>query len=116
MKEKLGFAHTLPKNDKRLEKYKKQRKDRGWDDTELWSLDTTIAKFIVPRLKRFKETVNGHPNEFTFEEWKVELQKMIDAFEYVANDDEYYSYDKKKIKMCDVGMKSFHKYFSHLWN
>lgn len=32
-----------------------QRIERGFDDSELWSLDTTIVHFILPRLKRYIE-------------------------------------------------------------
>jgi len=43
------------KNDVREKKFKKQRLKRGFDDSETWSLRDTIAKFIIPRLKRFKK-------------------------------------------------------------
>ena len=33
-----------------------QRRKRGFDDRELWGLDHTIAKFIYPRIKAFRET------------------------------------------------------------
>ena len=32
-----------------------QRGTRGWDDSETWGLDGTLARFILPRLQRFKE-------------------------------------------------------------
>lgn len=32
-----------------------QRRRRGFDDRELWGLDFTIAKFILPRLKAFND-------------------------------------------------------------
>ncbi len=31
-----------------------QRRRRGFDDSELWSLDSTVLVFILPRLKRFR--------------------------------------------------------------
>lgn len=36
-------------------KWKLERKLRGFDTTELWNLDATIAEFILPRLIAFKE-------------------------------------------------------------
>ena len=42
-------------------KYWYQRRNRGWDDSETWGLDTTLAFWIVPRLKRLKEVTNGKP-------------------------------------------------------
>ena len=34
---------------------KKQRLERGFDDSETWSLRDTIANFIIPRLERYEE-------------------------------------------------------------
>ena len=36
-----------------------QRIIRGFDDGETWSLDYNIIKFTLPRLKRFREIVDG---------------------------------------------------------
>lgn len=35
----------------------------GWDSSDTWSLQFTISKFILPRLKRFKEVSDGVPNK-----------------------------------------------------
>ena len=37
------------------DKFTKQRLERGFDDSETWNLDLTIAKFVLPRLESFKE-------------------------------------------------------------
>ena len=42
-----------------LEKYKQQRFENGFDDTETWHIDRTLALFIIPRLKRFIEVNNN---------------------------------------------------------
>ena len=38
---------------RRLIRWPLQRLTRGFDDRDLWNLDRTIAKLIVPRLKIF---------------------------------------------------------------
>ena len=48
------------KDDKREKKLTKQRLKRGFDDSEMWSLDSTIASFIVPRLKEFIKAHKEH--------------------------------------------------------
>ncbi len=83
-----------------------QRRIRGFDDSELWSLDDTILRFILPRLKRFRATDRaGWPgpeqifdidyeefqklndlgredlNQRSIEEWDRILDKMIRALE-----------------------------------
>ena len=40
------------------EMYKQQRFEQGFDDTETWHMDRTIALFIIPRLKKFIELNN----------------------------------------------------------
>ena len=79
-----------------------QRRTRGFDDPELWSLDNTLAEYILPRLKAFREGgLLGIPASFCnnvhihlddeahdeeLEKWKAVIDKMIFAFEYAAND------------------------------
>ena len=41
------------KEDKREEKFRKQRLKRGFDESETWCLTTTIANFIIPRLELY---------------------------------------------------------------
>lgn len=83
-----------------------QRRTRGFDETELWNLDSTILKFILPRLQAFRESSRfGWPgpemifkinfkdfevlsesekidlNQRSIEEWDRMLDKMIRAVE-----------------------------------
>ena len=104
---------------KLLEKYKNQRLERGFDDTETWNLDVTLAKFIVPRLKRFKELNNGYPAHFKAkEEWDVILNEMIEGFElyedkWKCNSDQNITnleeYKRKR------AVKLLGEYFYDLW-
>lgn len=64
----LGFANELHPDDSRHDLYERQRETRGWDDTELWSLDVTTIRFIQSRLKAFREiSVVEVPLELTDE-------------------------------------------------
>lgn len=95
--------------------WKHQRETRGFDDTELWNLDSTIAKFILPRLKRFKELTNQHPHDFrTMEQWDDALDKMIDAFEFMV-EEKYECFSGPRWDEVNKGIELFAKYFSHLW-
>lgn len=92
-----------------------QRLIRGWDDSETWSLDITIANFVLPRLIRFKELKQGHPPNITNDEWDEILDKIILSFEYHA------SHSKFIIKLQDYpepkeGMILFGQYFIYLWD
>jgi hypothetical protein len=79
-------SHQIEK----LALYKKQRIERGFDDTELWSLDRTIAKYVLPRLVEFKKVVNGYPPEFDkLDDWMDVIDKMIYSFDHIVNCEKY---------------------------
>lgn len=42
--------------------YPWQRLTRGYADNEIWSLDYTISKFVLPRLKALRENTHGYPS------------------------------------------------------
>lgn len=100
---------------KRSSKLWWQRKTRGWDDSDTWSLDHTIAKFALPRLKKFKELNIGYPNDMTWEEWNVILDEMYYALECVASLE--FTEDEGKIdwNRVETGLQYFGKYFRDLW-
>lgn len=92
-----------------------QRRTRGWDDRELWSLDVTLSKMIAPRLRRLKEIQLGHPGMMTEEEWDACLDKMIASFEFTASDD-FFGVGVEGHKVHEEGLILFGKYFWSLWH
>ena len=107
-------------NDEREPKWKTQRLTRGFDDTEMWSLDCTIAEFIAPRLKVFleqAELIEDHPGQVTFQEWKSILEQMIEGFEIYPNHFHWTAEESDaNWKKVDKALSLFHKWFFHLWN
>lgn len=97
--------------------YKEQRLERGFDDSELWNLDRTIAKFIYPRLKAFADKTIGTPPSLSKEEWQSILQKMLDAFDIIVDDDKYFAYapSNEEDNIIAIGLDLFAKWFCHLW-
>jgi hypothetical protein len=114
MKESIKEKQRLAK---RESLFKKQRKERGWDDSETWSLDTTIARLVLPRLKRFKEVNCGYPGFLSIEKWDEILDHMIYAMEVCSDEELYYGckLKKKDWKRVSKGFKLFGKYFQNLW-
>ncbi len=105
---------------------------------DLYDLDVTIARFILPRLMAFKEHCECSPNlNMTHEEWMGVLDKMIYAFERIAlqteeDTPEYKAYikaiwnnemdlvdlkraAKSSLKPITEGLSLFHKYYRNLW-
>ncbi len=92
----FSIAEEVYRNDdKKLEKYKKQIEEQGFDDTETWHLDTTLALFLIPRLKRFIQVNNGFPNGETYESYIEKLKFIVKSFE------EYYlnMYENEKVSL-----------------
>lgn len=123
-------------DDDRWEKYKKQRLENGFDDSELWCLDSTIAKFILPRLKRFIERSLGTParlyykyidlgypeevaNKYAYKDWSGILDKIVWAFEnyddesYMKERDFKKAYDEYREKIKE-GLQLFAEWFGSL--
>jgi hypothetical protein len=102
----------------RYYEYKKQAEEQGFDNTEIWNLFVTIAKFLVPRLKVYRRDFMSFPSELTVEEWQEILDKMIEGFELIANDHfeldykEQLKYRAKEQEAVDL----LHKYYFHLWD
>lgn len=65
---------VYPNDPSQLNRYKKQREENGFDDTETWHLDKTFALFLIPRLKRFIKVNNGFPNGETYESYIEKLK------------------------------------------
>ena len=97
---------------------------RGFSDRQLWSLDITIAKFILPRLKRFKEINENLPfdyeknQSFTEAEWLAALDDMIFAMNIVASEEILIlsgAEDKAKLERYQKGIHLFSTHFTSLW-
>lgn len=100
--------------DKRFDKYQKQRMNRGFDDSETWSLDSVIASFIVPRLKRYKEISCAIPLGTTEKQWDDIIDKIIETFEFIARDDDKWAgsqeENEKILIKIQEGLDLFAKY------
>ena len=113
-------------------KWKIQKIFRGYSDIEMWNLDDTISKWIVPKLKEFKKITQGHPASLdTFEEWQDMLDEMIFGFEWPMNETNWYMENvfyladeikSEKIKefetlndRAEKGRMLFAEYFNGLW-
>ena len=93
--------------------FKKQLKERGWTDEDTWSLDWTISKFILPRLKRFKEINTCYPYKQTKKSWDKKIDKMIKAFELASKG--AWDMTTGEFKTAQEGIELFAKHYFELW-
>ena len=98
------------------EMYKQQRFENGFDDTETWHMDRTIALFIIPRLKKFIEINNGIPIGESVESYNEKLRFIINAFEnYYATNKYYESVDDNERKQLTEDVRLAVEYLFKLW-
>ena len=110
-------------NRDRLRKQVKQLETVGFTQGQLWNLDHHLANIILKGLKGFKAMKrNGYPGSFYVEwqdetiamkQWEDTLDKMILAFEILANEDMLFHHHKPFVK---EGLSLFAKHFLSLWD
>lgn len=99
-----------------------QREKQGFDNSELWNLDYSLALIITSRLKAFKKDNRAEWSvRWNDKEQKaitVKPDDMLDAMIYAfsatlaENNDDELQFDAKKVKR---GFKLFIKHFNDLW-
>lgn len=80
----------------------------------------TVAKFVLPRLKRFRRTSVGFPeceDIPSHEIWLYTLDKMIYSFEHAAHENvDLYDLTQGQQRAVREGFDLFGKYFRALWD
>lgn len=97
---------------KRWFKHQYQTLTRGFSDKETWDLSLSLAKHILPRLKRFKEVHGSYPIGMTQKSWNAAIDDMIYAIEATTRDSFDRTVDYKRVNR---GLKLFGKHFRDLW-
>jgi hypothetical protein len=95
--------------DKREKKFIKQRKKRGFDDSETWALDCTMANFILPRLVKYLEVADEVI--VIDDKRRKDIHKVIRAMRLVLKEDGGQCWTKKEIKQLRKGLKIFGEIF-----
>lgn len=118
------------------QRFEKERKEKVIiHDYDLWSLDYSLARIILPALVKFKEQTHGTfqtdpedlpetmKNELKPDEWggfyheeaqNWILDEMIYAFNFIV--EERYDYSNDEYNRHKNGLRLFGKYFRALWD
>ena len=93
------------------------RSNYGWDMTELWDLDTTIYKFLLPRLYIFYKTDLSLDQDFGEDgTFKDVLECILEALlNLIPDKDGFESLDTDETKV-NKAMTLLGKYIRRLWN
>jgi len=104
----LGLGDTLDINDKRHKQYQKQYDERGFDDTELWSLDGSLIRYLYPRLIALEE-IQKTQHEQT--EYNNNLRDVIKQFKFILEDDTFVN----KPEVIKKALTDFIKITDGIW-
>lgn len=116
IEKEIEYIKKIGGTKKRTKKLMKQFEKKGWTDTETWSLDHSFANWMLPRLKRFRETTCSYPGRDASEkEWYDILDKMIKGFEIMASED-YFAISKENDAIVQEAMYLLAKWYRHLWS
>jgi hypothetical protein len=86
--------------------------EKPFHDSDTWALDATIAKFIVPRMKRFIELYDGFIA--ASEETMTRFQEILFAFEYFAEGKQTLSGQGEEFERAKRGLRYFAEDYRHL--
>lgn len=101
------------KDDEREEQFRKQRMERGFDDSETWSLDYTVASFIIPRLERYQELAN---ERLARDKQLIrEVDMLLEAMKLIVKDQGSHLWNEKEKEIVTLGLALFPKVFTTLW-
>ena len=106
------FSLTKPDDDREPD-YKKQRIERGFDNSETWSLMNTIANFIIPRLERYEEIAK----DVLKREPKLvkDIACFLNALKLISRDEGSFNFTDEEEKQWVKGIKLFPEIFMSLW-
>lgn len=111
-----GGPMVVGKDDSRYEAYREHWKRTGISPDETWNLYFTFALIALPRLKLFREQTICCPADLgTMDRWHEVLDKMIHAFELIADDEHPYSEKENGLQEVEEGLDLFRKYYLALW-
>lgn len=110
-----GFVLMDP-DDGRAKEYEEIRRKTGVSPDETWSLDVSLAHFMVPRLKAFRKMAGCCPVCFKdMKSWLRTVQKMERAFRLIIEEGDGKVLDEKRRKQEERGLDLFRKYLDSLW-
>jgi hypothetical protein len=112
-----NYAGHLNKLDfSRIKKGLAEIETQGFDNTELWNLDTSLVNFLLPRLKVFKTQKCSYPGDLpSGEAWDRILDKMIVGFEIYLDSGNSWG-NTRKNRQIDLAFKLLALYIRDLWD
>ena len=83
----------------------------GFPQHEVWDIDNYLVKWLLPRLKVYRNNLHAYPPDITMDEWETVLDEIIWSFEHYDD-----CLDLDETKRILKGKELFGKYWAMLWD
>lgn len=93
-----------------------QRRTRGFDDVELWNLNTYLTRHITPRIQAFATMPHICYSGESAEEWQASLDEMAWAFQFMIVHEYNYGGTSEEWERARAGMHLFAEWYGALWD
>ena len=103
----------ISKGDNRQAYFCKERRERGFDNSELWNLDQKILDFLIPRFKEFTSGAYWFDGNGGQVSGDVVMKDILEGFELMDSDKETTEEENIKIRKA---WRLFEYHFFDLWN
>jgi hypothetical protein len=112
-----GYAKTLRYTDKRLKKFIISQELLGIDRSEAWSLNASLAAFLVPRLEMLAVNTKSTPPGLSMSKWRRIIKQMAKGFRfYTEGWPEFDEFSKKDFNRLKQSVRLLFIWFHHLWS
>lgn len=110
-----NICFSLESRDKpeKQELFKQQRIERGFDDSETWSLVNTIAAFIIPRLERYIEL--SEKMLLRSDEQKEQIKAILTLMKLTARDEGVWTFNAEEEEQITEGLQALVDNWFSLW-
>jgi hypothetical protein len=88
----------------------------SWNTTELWNLDDTITRFLVPRLYVFYKLDDSTSQEFEEGTWGNILESILEGLLMMLHPKEGFEQPKQDEKIINNATMLLGKYIRRLWS
>lgn len=96
-----------------------QKLTRGFSDEEMWELDVTMSKWLLPRIRHWNKTRHGYFNGLTEKQTDKVVANIIESLEFNASGG-VYDYTKrgylKKLEKHAKGLRLLGEYWTQFWD
>lgn len=115
-----GLTNDLPADDKRHHQFREERLKYGFDQTEIWDIPSALARFLLPRLKRFQEQQSKRCSSGPDCQGCADLKQIIVAFELIEKDEPGIRFGKvesatENAKLVEKGLDLFRQQLFSFW-